>query len=87
MTYNYTPENVCPSNIKLDIDGNIVRNIEFTGGCNGNLKTIQRLLDGMTVEQIEGKCKGVTCGRRPTSCSDQLAIAVLDAFKSINVSK
>lgn len=81
MEYIYKTQNTCATKIKLNIEGNIVRNIEFTGGCNGNLKTIPKLVDGWTVEQIEEKCKGITCGRRPTSCSDQLALAVREAFE------
>ena len=80
MEFNYTTENTCSTNIKLDIEGNVVRNIVFTGGCNGNLKAIPILVDGWTVEQIEEKCKGITCGRRPTSCADQLARAVRAAY-------
>ena len=79
MEYNYKTENTCSSNIKLELEGNIVKNIVFIGGCNGNLKAIPILVDGWTVEQIEEKCKGITCGRRPTSCADQLAKAVLAA--------
>lgn len=82
MIYNYKTENTCSSNIKVEIDGNIVRNIEFTGGCNGNLKAIPILVDGWTVEQIEEKCSGITCGRRPTSCADQLARAVRAAYEA-----
>lgn len=82
MVYNYKTENTCSSNIKVEIEGNIVRNIEFTGGCNGNLKAIPILVDGWTVEQIEAKCKGITCGRRPTSCADQLALAVRAAYEA-----
>lgn len=64
----------------------MVRNIVFTGGCNGNLKAIPILVDGWTVEQVEEKCKGITCGRRPTSCVDQLALAVRKAFEERNCS-
>ena len=70
--------------ISFDINGNIVSNIEFYGGCNGNLKAISKLLDGATVEEIESKLLGNTCGRRPTSCTDQLAIAVRKAYEEIN---
>ena len=82
MEFNYKTENTCSTNIKLDIEGNVVRNVVFTGGCNGNLKAIPRLVDGLTVEQIEEKCKGITCGRRPTSCADQLACAVRAAYEA-----
>lgn len=81
MEYIYKTQNTCASKIKLNIEGNVIRNIEFIGGCNGNLKAISKLVDGWTVEQIEEKCKGITCGRRPTSCSDQLAHAVREAYE------
>ena len=62
--------------ISFDLDGSTVTNIQFMGGCNGNLKAISKLVDGWTVEQIEEKLRGNTCGGRPTSCADQLAVAV-----------
>ena len=80
MRYTYRPEGVCSMQIDFDIDGNVISNISFIGGCNGNLKAISKILDGWTVEQIEEKIKGNTCGRRPTSCADQLAIAVRKAY-------
>ena len=82
MEYCYKTQKTCSSEIKLDIEGNVVRNIVFTGGCNGNLKAIPVLVAGWTVEQIEEKCKGITCGRRPTSCADQLACAVREAYEA-----
>ncbi len=82
MEFNYKTKDTCSTNIKLELEGNIVRNIVFTGGCNGNLKAILLILDGWTVEQIEEKCKGITCGRRPTSCADQLAHAVRAAYEA-----
>ena len=85
MQYIYITENTCARNIKLDINDNVITNIEFLGGgCNGNLKAIPKLVDGWTVEQIEEKLSGITCGRRPTSCTDQLTKAVREAY---NVSK
>ena len=84
MEYNYKTKDTGSQNIKFDIEGNVIRNIVFTGGCNGNLKAISSLVDGLTVEQIEEKCKGITCGRRPTSCADQLALAVREAYDKVN---
>lgn len=81
MEYIYQTENTCASQIKFHLDGNVVKDIEFSGGCNGNLKAIPKLIDGWTVDQIEEKCKGITCGRRLTSCVDQLAIAVRKAMQ------
>ena len=80
MRYEYKTVNTCSQLISFDIEGNIIRNIEFIGGCNGNLKAISKLLEGSTVEEIEDKLLGNTCGRRPTSCADQLAIAVREAY-------
>ena len=78
--FDYLTENTCSKIISLDLDGDKVRNIQFTGGCDGNLKTIPVLLDGWSVDQIEEKLSGITCGRRGTSCSDQLAKAVRAAM-------
>lgn len=76
--YEYKTKDTCSTLISFDKDENgIVTNIQFTGGCNGNLKAIAKLLDGMTAEEINAKLKGNLCGRRPTSCADQLAIAVM----------
>lgn len=80
MKYSYEPRGVCPMQIDFDINGDIITNIRFTGGCNGNLKAISKLVNGMTVDQIEGALKGNTCGRKPTSCADQLARAVRQAY-------
>ncbi len=82
MRYNYKTENTCAQMISLDINGDIVTNISFLGGCNGNLKAISTLVDGWTVDEIEKKLKGNTCGRRPTSCADQLAKAVRAAYEA-----
>ena len=81
MRYSYDTEMTCSSRIDFDINDGVVSNISFIGGCNGNLKAISKLVDGMTVEQIEEKLRGNTCGRRPTSCADQLAIAVRTAYE------
>lgn len=70
--------------IDFDLDGDVVSNIEFIGGCNGNLKAISKLVDGFTVEQIEQKLSGNTCGMKPTSCADQLAKAVRKAYDEEN---
>lgn len=80
--YDYLTANTCSNVISLDLDGNAVHNIRFMGGCNGNLKAISMLLEGWTVEEIESKLSGVLCGKRPTSCSDQLAKAVRAAYEA-----
>ena len=85
MRYNYPTEMVCSQLISFDLDDNVVSNIEFMGGCNGNLKAISKLVDGWTVEKIEEYLKGNLCGRRPTSCADQLARAVRKAYEESRV--
>lgn len=81
MEYTYITKDTCSKEIKLQIEGNVVTNISFTGGCNGNLQAIPRLVDGWTVEEIEKKLSGILCGRRPTSCADQLAKACREAYE------
>ena len=81
MRYNYPTEMVCSQLISFDLDDNVVSNIEFMGGCNGNLKAISKLVDGWTVEKIESYLLGNLCGARPTSCADQLAKAVRKAYE------
>lgn len=84
MTYTYKPKGVCPNNISFDIEGDKVTNIKFNGGCDGNLKAISKLVEGMTVDEIEKKLKGNTCGFKDTSCADQLALAVREAYEKEN---
>lgn len=81
MEYIYKTNGTCSREIKFDINGDVITNVSFVGGCNGNLKAISKLVDGMTVEQIENKLKGNTCGFRSTSCADQLAVAVRKALE------
>lgn len=84
MDYNYKTQMVCAQDISFHLEGDKVTDIRFNGGCNGNLKAIAKLIDGWTVEQIEEKLAGNTCGRRPTSCADQLAKAVRAAYDKEN---
>lgn len=64
--FDYKPHGVCPMNISFDLDGDTVHNVSFKGGCNGNLQAISRVVEGMTVEQIEGYFKGISCNGRGT---------------------
>lgn len=80
MRYEYEPQGICPMEISFDIDDeNKITNIEFFGGCNGNLKAISKLVNGMTAEKINELLNGNTCGKKPTPCADQLAKAVMQA--------
>ena len=73
MHYSYTTKGTCSSEIEFDLDGDIVHNVQFVGGRNGNLKAISSLVDGLTI----------TCGFKSTSCSDQLATALLEALDTV----
>ena len=79
MHFVYKTQNTCSTQIELDINDGVVTNVQFTGGCHGNLKTIPRLIDGMKADDIASKILGITCGYKDTSCGDQLAHAVLAA--------
>ena len=81
MNYVYKTKGTCSVMISFDINGEVVSNIKFNGGCPGNLCAISKLLDGQTVDYIENKLKGNLCGARGTSCADQLAIAVRKAYE------
>lgn len=81
--YDYLTENTCSQIISLDLEGDKVYNVSFMGGCNGNLKAIPILVEGLTVEEIESRLGGVQCGRRGTSCADQLAKAVRRAYTAM----
>ena len=79
----YATKGTCSRRIFFDIDGDVISNISFEGGCNGNLKAISKLVDGWTVDKIESYLKGNLCGMRNTSCADQLAIAVRKAHDQL----
>ena len=81
MHHDMPTQMTCSTLVSFDLDGNVVTNVSFTGGCNGNLKAISKLVNGMTVEKIEEYLLGNLCGRRPTSCADQLARAVRKAYE------
>ncbi len=75
----FIPKGVCAQLIEVELDGDLVGDVRFTGGCNGNLKAISRLVKGMEVDEVIRLLSGNTCGRRNTSCADQLTIALRKA--------
>lgn len=83
MNYSYKTKGTCSQMIQFDLEGNVVHNIHFVGGCNGNTQGVAALCEGLTVEQIEERLKGIRCGMRGTSCVDQLATAVREAMESV----
>ena len=72
----YKTQGVCSSSIDIEMDGNIVKNVKFTGGCNGNLQGISALVKDMSAEEAIQRLKGIRCGFKNTSCPDQLAQAL-----------
>lgn len=82
MTYTYQTKGTCSSRIEVELDGNIVKHVKFIGGCPGNLLAIPKLVEGLTVEQVEEKLTGIHCGMKQTSCGDQLAHACREAYEA-----
>ena len=80
----YQTSGTCSSAINVEVEGDIIKSVSFTGGCNGNLQGISRLVEGMKVEDAISRLKGIRCGFKNTSCPDQLARALesLEAAKS-----
>ena len=82
MSFKYKTKGTCSTLIEVELDGDIVKDVKFTGGCSGNLQAIPRLVEGMTVDEVERRIGGVRCGLRSTSCGDQLAKACRAALEA-----
>ncbi len=76
MKYTYQTKGTCSTKIEFEIENDRIHDVKYTGGCNGNLKAISKLVEGEKVEDIISKLKGVECGNKKTSCADQLAKAL-----------
>ncbi|MBR5114209.1 MAG: TIGR03905 family TSCPD domain-containing protein [Oscillospiraceae bacterium] len=76
MQYEYNARGVCSRGILIDMEDGVVKSAQFIGGCPGNTTGISRLVAGMKAEDVIERLEGVTCGRKPTSCPDQLAQAL-----------
>lgn len=74
--FQYKTKGVCAQMIYFDLEDNKVKNVQFIGGCNGNLKGISQLIEGMDVDDVIAKLEGTSCGMKKTSCPDQLAQAL-----------
>lgn len=83
MEFEYKTKGTCSSTILFDVENNKLTNVRFIGGCNGNLQGISKLVDGMDIDDVIAKVKGIQCGPRPTSCPDQLAKALLAAKEKL----
>lgn len=77
---DYRPTGVCSQLIHVELDGDIIKNVEFIGGCNGNTKGLSSLVRGMDAHEAISRLKGITCGDKATSCPDQLAHALQQAL-------
>ena len=76
MKYTYTPEGVCSRQIEFEVEDGIVKSLKVIGGCNGNLQGIAKLVEGMKVEEVIYRLKGIDCRGKGTSCPDQIAQAL-----------
>ena len=76
MVYSFKPRGVCSQRMDFEVVDGVVRNLEVTGGCSGNLRGIARLVEGMPVDEVINRLEGVRCGFKNTSCPDQLAKAL-----------
>lgn len=77
---DYRPQGVCSKLIHLELDGDVIENVQFVGGCNGNLQGISSLVKGMKAEDAIARLEGIKCGFKNTSCPDQLAHALKQAI-------
>ena len=78
----YKTKGTCSTQIDREVDGDIIKSVRFTGGCNGNLQEVSRLVEGMKAEDAISKLRGIKCGFKPTSCPDQLSYAIEQAMNA-----
>ncbi len=83
MKCSYRPQGVCSQQITFDLTDGLVREVQFYGGCPGNLQGIARLAEGMPADELIARLQGIQCGGKPTSCPDQFAKALLAAKQKI----
>lgn len=81
MEYIYNPKGVCSKAMRIEVEGNTIKNVEIIGGCPGNTVGVSNLIKGMNIDEAIKRLKGILCGNKGTSCPDQLAIA-LENIKS-----
>ena len=80
MQFEYKKKGTCSQKIFFEIEDDILKNVQFLGGCNGNLKGIASLVEGMKVQDVIARTEGIHCGMKSTSCPDQLATALKEAL-------
>ena len=83
MQFEYKTKGTCSQKIFFEIEDGKVKNVQFLGGCNGNLQGISKLVEGMDVDEVIARVQGIHCGMKPTSCPDQLATALQEAKEAM----
>ena len=78
--FQFNTQGVCSKCIYFEVEDHKVKNVSYIGGCNGNLKGIGSLVEGMPAQEVADRLEGTTCGMKPTSCPDQLAKAIKEAY-------
>lgn len=81
MKHTFMTSGTCARQIDFELENGVIHNVVFTGGCNGNLKAISKLVEGQRAETVAAILKGNTCGPRPTSCADQFSMALTKALE------
>lgn len=84
MQFEYRTQGTCSSRIIFEIEEGKLHNVQYIGGCNGNLQGVSRLVEGMDVDAVIEKLQGIRCGMKPTSCPDQLTRALKEAKKALD---
>jgi uncharacterized protein (TIGR03905 family) len=79
-TIDYKTSGVCASKITAELDNGVVRNVHFEGGCPGNTLGLAGMVEGVPIEDVISRLSGIPCGKKPTSCPDQLALALKQAI-------
>ena len=81
MTYTYIPRGVCSRKMTVELEGDTIKSVNIEGGCHGNLQGISRLIVGMKASDAIERMQGIRCGHKPTSCPDQLSMALSEALR------
>lgn len=79
--FNYKPKGTCSSLIEFECENQVIISLKVTGGCNGNLKGIAKLVEGRPVDEVIRAFEGIKCGNKPTSCPDQIAKGLMEYFR------
>ena len=83
MLYEYNPTGVCSRKIDIEVEGDVIKSVQFTGGCHGNLQGISSLVVGQKIDDVITRLEGIQCGMKKTSCPDQLAQALREVKTQI----